>query len=327
MEFQDLDKNIVLISVLGVNIKIGKFEKLGICDESTTDYLIEQLEKYNTSTIAFDFSAIVYKDDQKVFERIFNLSQTRDRNLIFFNLEIELYERLIKNLENSDYTYKKHEKSNLYFAKSKIKSISINDVESIDEAVNLLKTNDIKILQSCSTKCEGESLQLLSTPIWTNYYFDISKLFAIKPVDMSWILARLCDKFRKAIRPNKNILLVSTSLYGTTLSALMKEILNDSYKIETICFDRLGPDLLINEINLHKKENYDNITYICDFIIGGTELKILKALLALRKLSINHVFSIGTYLNPKDYVFNSTVIDNIVKTKDIRSDIKEGSRW
>jgi len=116
-------------------------------------------------------------------------------------------------------------------------------------------------------------------------------------------------------------LLVSTSLSGTILATIMKEVLNDNYKIETICFDRLGPDLLINEVNMHRNDNYDCIIHICDFIIGGTELKILKALLALRKLTITHVFAIGTYLDASEYKFDSIVINNILTTSEVYPDI------
>ena len=322
MEFHCLENDIVFISMLGANFAINKFEKLGICDENTTDFLLDKLEEHNTSNIVFDCSSVVYTDDQKVFERMFNQHQTKDRKILFFNMESELYERLLKDLENSGYIFEKYEKSNSYFSKNKIKSVAINNFDIIDITAKELKNNDIKILQNCSIKHKVQSERLLSTPIWSNYYFDVGKLFSDNPQKTTWILSRLCNKFRNTIRTNKKILLVSTSLHGTILATIMKEILNDSYEIETICFDRLGPDLLINEINHNKKEKYDYIIYVCDFIIAGTELKILKALLALRKLSINFVFSIGTFLKSNEYNFDSITLESIVRTRDIHNDVK-----
>jgi hypothetical protein len=320
MEFYSKKHNMIFLSILGVNFKIGKFATLGICDEMTTDYLINFLSINNTETIVFDFSAIVYKNDQKVFERIFSLTQSKDRRIIFFNVEEELQERLIKNLENDNYKYNLSEINDLYFSSKSVCSVKINNDDPINEIQLLLKENDFKILKSCSINYP-DGIQLKSTSFWTNYYFNISKIFLLNPTNSAWILARLCDKIRKSTRTNKNILMVSTSLFGTILSTIMKEIFSDNYIIETICFDRLGPDLLINEINIHKKDSYDCILYICDFIIGGTELKILKALLALRKLEITHIFAIGTFSDPNDYKLDHIHFENIAKTCEICPDI------
>jgi len=160
MEFRQNIENKIFVSVLGVNFKIGKFEKLGVCDEKTTDYLIDFINLNNTQTIIFDCSAIVYKDDQKVFERIFNHSQFKDRKILFFNLEDELCERMIKDLKNSDFTYISNQTQDLYFSDKGIRFISINDDNLIKDIPLRLKENDIDVLKNCSTNVKNEPIQL-----------------------------------------------------------------------------------------------------------------------------------------------------------------------
>jgi len=321
MEFLSKNKEVVYISVLGINFSLGKFEKLGVFDDETTDTLIKYLEKYNTEKIIFDCSSVVYKDDQKVFERFFNLVKYKDREIIFFNLEPELFERIKLDLKNSVFNYYVNTSQVQYFQSTEITSVGVNIEDGFGQISKDLKNNDIEILKRCAKDYNKTSYQLKSTSFWTNYFFDISTLFSESPRNILWIIARLCNRFRNIIRQDKSVLLISTSLYGTIISTLMKEVLNDSYKIETICFNRLGPDILINEVNIHRKDSYDYVIHVSDIIIGGTELKILKALLSLRKLSITHVFVIGMREAFKDNYFDSLIINSVLTTNEIYEDI------
>lgn len=302
-------KEVIFISMLGVNLTKGHFSKIGICDEMTMSAIIDLILDYNTQQIVIDCSSLIYTKDQKVFEKFTTHSQIKDREVIFFNIEQQLERRLQTDLVNNDFEFVNEDLSNEYFSKSKFLNVLINITSLSDLDYNIceeIKENDGKTLNHCVKDFTREGYKLKSTPLWTNYYIEINSIFKKKPSDSCWLLSRLCQILRDRIGHNTKILLTSTSLNGTILTSFIKEILSDSYTIELVCFDRLGPDLTINEMSANKKDKYDYIIYLCDFIIGGTEFKILQAMLSLRNLKVTDVIAVGSYSSMEE-----SKIDNI----------------
>ncbi|MFY0674516.1 MAG: hypothetical protein JXQ87_14045 [Bacteroidia bacterium] len=320
-------KEVVFISLLGVNITKGHYRKLGICDEITTQALIELILENNTQQIVIDCSSLVYSKDQKVFERFTTHPLLKDREVVFFNIEQQLVRRLQKDLVSNHFQFVIDELQDEYFSFSQITNVLIN-ISSLEEIdVNVceeLTKHDAETLKLCAKAYKEEGYQLKSTPLWTNYYIEINAIFIKKPTAACWLLSRLCQLFRDKIDSNTYVLLASTSLNGTILTSFLKEILSDSYSIELACFDRLGPDLMVNELSRIRSNEYDYVVYLCDFVIGGTEFKILKALLALRKLEVTDVIAVGSYASLVESKVDNIPFERIFHLPKVLPDIKYG---
>ena len=320
-------KEVVFISMLGLNLSEGHFRKLGICDEITAEALIENILDYNTQQIVIDCSSLVYSQDQKVFERLTTHPQLKDREIVFFNIEQQLTRRLTQDLKTNHFQFEEVQFQNEYFSEGKVTSVLIN-VSSLDEInANIceeLINYDAKTLKLCVKDYTKDGYKLKSTPLWTNYYIEINSIFKKQPSDCCWLLSRLCNLFREKIGANTGVLLASTSLNGTILTSFIKEILSDSYTIELACFDRLGPDLTFNEMSKNRNQKYDYIVYLCDFIIGGTEFKVLKALLALRRFEVTDVMAVGSYSPKEESKIDKIPFQRIFHLPDVLPDIKYG---
>jgi hypothetical protein len=320
-------KEVVFISLLGVNISEGHFRKMGICDEITTSALIEHILDNNTQQIVVDCSAIVYSQDQKVFEKLTTHPQLKDREIVFFNIGQQLTRRLTQDLRTNHFQFEEVQFQNEYFSEGKITSVLIN-ISSLDQIdANIceeLKKYDATTLKLCVKDYTKDGYKLKSTPLWTNYYIEINTVFKKQPMDCCWLLSRLCHLFREKIGANTGVLLASTSLNGTILTSFIKEILSDSYTIELACFDRLGPDLTVNEMSKNRNQKYDYIVYLCDFIIGGTEFKVLKAMLALRRLEVTDIIAVGSYIPMEESKIDKIPFQRIFHLPDVLPGIKYG---
>lgn len=306
------------LNVLGLQFKLCRFEKIGIVDEVTLDEIHEILSANSTSKFVIDFCGMGYVKPQKAFFKMLHDKNILSQEIIFFAMPDGLFDDLNSELMKFKCQFKVQEENDAILSSYKIKSILLNSHYDDSSLFGQdIREHIIDLINKCSVK---EDRRLSSTPFMTNYYFQIDKLFNKYNNSVGWLVSRFVYILRAVLSKSGDVKLVSSSLNGYALSVIIKEIVSDSHKIDCICFDRLGPDLFISEVG-KTPSNHNECVYICDFIIGGTELKILKALLQVEKSKISHVIAIGKFINNESGEIDRVKVNSLFDMKQIRADI------
>lgn len=185
--------------------------------------------------------------------------------------------------------------------------LSSSKVDSfIKEALSLEKKWLKKQIRKTYTEYPAPK-RLSSTPLIASGEFNATAILS-NPSKYKWIailLAELINNLIQVERP-KSYTIIAASLRGAAIAGAVWELLYFVSKPTLHIIDHLGPRYNILEIP--RQENHFITTYciyIGDFMIGGTEAKIVQSYCNLMGGKIKHAFVVGNYI--KDEYINSDI--------------------
>jgi len=190
----------------------------------------------------------------------------------------------------------------------------IDNVELRNECDSLESKFLHKIVKDSYTPVETHVLS--STPLKAPGEFSATS-FISNPTFFKLVSLILAEKVYDFISSNhlKNVTIVSASLRGATLAAAIWEILRSSQNVRLCPIDHFGPrhDLL-EPAKFHEAIQNSNCIYIGDFLIAGTEVKVLSAYTKFLNGSLCAAFVVGKFTEKSK--LGNTVLESLVYLKD-----------
>jgi len=138
---------------------------------------------------------------------------------------------------------------------------------------------------------------LSSTPLIAPGEFNATS-FISHPENFKWICLILADNIHDYIIENElsNVTIVSASLRGATLAAAIWEILESEHHINLCPIDHFGPKHdLLEPAKFHDPIQNSKCIYVGDFLIAGTEVKVLSAYTKFLSGELCAAFVVGKY--------------------------------
>lgn len=233
-------------------------------------------------------------------------------------------EHIDKSLSRFSFKHQEDELSFFVVSKKEICSSVINTM--ISDAKKLEDNSVIAVVSASYTEtrsaCGVETLP--STPLRATGQFNATNLIS-KPSEFRWIVVLLVDKIFQLSKKNDiaNYSLVAGSLRGSAIAGSVWELLQQfDDKITIQIVDHVGP---CHDVAGRRYESpsamKEQCIYIGDFIIAGTEIKLISAYCNFMGSKLTHAFVIGKYTE-QNYIDKTIELHSLVDLKKCKPNLE-----
>ncbi len=205
------------------------------------------------------------------------------------------------------------------FDNSSIDSSTV--LKIIDESIKLEKKWLVRQVKKTYQKYK-EPKRLSSTPLVASGEFNATKILS-EPSRYKWIVAIMAESINRAIQLDKpkSFTIVTASLRGAVLAGGVWEILYFVSKLDLHIIDHMGPRYDILEIPSKDDKSIANYCiYVGDFMIGGTEIKVVSSYCNLFGSKLKHAFVIGKYIK-ESYLGTDIKLYSLVNLQECIADL------
>ncbi len=264
----------------------SNFEKDNI-DQLLVNDVKSEILKLQYENYILDFAWMKFVNDISFIKFIQEI-QSLDKGLIFINLSDVVYD-FIKNASSDEFLCSDESTTKMYNNQGQVYCESVDILEivaefKIDFVKHYLKNNSIPGPQ-----------YLESSNIWSNMYINIKKTFVDTEV-FNFFIYEMCNLIMTNFDKNKDFnYLVCASNNGAALATIIGQVLN----IEVLYLMNLGPHLTLRDrefINKIKKDK--KYLFVFDFICLGTELKMAKTIVRIKKADVVGAVGVAKFLAP-----------------------------
>ena len=294
--------------------------------ESTCEYFVKCLDELvgDKDTIIVNCNDINDIDDHSV-DPIFKFIKERKKAIIFFADDNK--KQLVDHLDGISRNYD-IEKN--FFTEKNIKSIFFDNgilsrldaVSWIKEALNLEKKWLIRQVKKSFQPYDTEK-RLSSTPLKASGEFNATKILS-HPAKFKWVVTIMAESINRIIQIDqpKSLTIISASLRGAVIAGGVWEILYYVCRPNLHLVDHMGPRYDILEIPSKKDKSIAKYCiYIGDFMIAGTETKVVSSYCSLFGGNLKHAFVIGKYID-ETYLSNDIQLHALVNLKECVADLQ-----
>lgn len=151
-----------------------------------------------------------------------------------------------------------------------------------------------------------------------NGEFNATKILS-SPTKYKWIVVLLADSINRVIQSErpKSYTIVAASLRGAVIAGAVWELLYYVSEPELYIIDHIGPRYELLESPIRKNEfNSTYCIYIGDFMIGGTEIKVVNSYCDFFGGKVKHAFIIGKFIAEDNLGKKGIKLHSLVNLKD-----------
>ncbi len=272
-----------------------------ILSESNGEYFIQRITDNlgrNVDNVIVNCNGVEDIDDRFIVPVINFLKYTK-KTFIFFSNDnkaklINHLERKVKGISNLKCFHDGDTKS---FCLDNSELTSQTVMSYIRDALDLENVWLAKQIKKTYRKYEKVQ-RLSSTPLLATGEFNASKILS-DPYKYKWVVSCLAESINSILQVEKphSYTIIAASLRGAAIAGAIWELLYFSNKGSLHIVDHMGPRHDLLELPKHQdKINSTYCIYVGDFMIGGTEAKIVNSYCNFLGGKLRHAFVIGKYI-------------------------------